>query len=169
MKGTFLVTAGLLLLSLGALAQDSFSTLEERMSGRDFERAGLDKLSPAELEFLNDWLRGKGLAPARAAATGAPAAAGAPAVTEEQMGLRRKTTQSERVVIESNIVGTFRGWTGRNKWTLANGHVWEQVGGETYTAQVTENPDVRIEPKMLGSWKMYVDGYGRSVKVRRIK
>src|SRR5512147_2488885 len=46
-------------ISLSAAASAAeFSSLEERMSQEQFHAAGLDKLSPAELKTLNDWLRG---------------------------------------------------------------------------------------------------------------
>src|SRR5207342_2835934 len=51
-----------LLLAIFGLAANSasaagFSSLEERMSQSEFHAAGLDKLSPAELNALNEWLR----------------------------------------------------------------------------------------------------------------
>lgn len=38
-------------------AAEGFSTLEERMSGKEFKETGLGKLTEAELSALNDWLR----------------------------------------------------------------------------------------------------------------
>ena len=51
-----------LLLAVFGLAANSasaagFSSLEERMSQSEFHAAGLDKLSPTELNALNEWLR----------------------------------------------------------------------------------------------------------------
>src|SRR5581483_2843940 len=46
----------LLLSALPAFGQQ-FSSLEERMSGADFKAAGLDKLSPEELKYLDNWLQ----------------------------------------------------------------------------------------------------------------
>ena len=53
-----------LVLSLQSAAQaaDGFSTLEERMSGKEFKETGLGKLTDAELAALNDWLRGHSVA-----------------------------------------------------------------------------------------------------------
>jgi hypothetical protein len=39
-----------------ALAVESFSTLEERMSSSEFKETGLDKLTGSELGALNVWL-----------------------------------------------------------------------------------------------------------------
>ncbi len=64
---------------VAAQAADEFSTLEERMSGKEFKETGLGKLTDAELAALNDWLRRHSVAtlenaaahPADSAATGA--------------------------------------------------------------------------------------------------
>ena len=141
---------GVLSLPLATLADD---TLQERMSDDEFQRAGLHRLSEAELEYLNDWLAGKHAMPAPSGPT------------DRQMGLREAP---EPVVIETRIAGEFNGWSGRTRFTLENGQVWEQVGGGTYYHRA-DSPAVRIEPKTMGSWKMYIEGIGRSVKVKRIK
>jgi hypothetical protein len=54
----FAVSLLVLAFAAPAAAQE-FSSLEERMSAAEFKAAGLDKLSPAELEALNRWLRGQ--------------------------------------------------------------------------------------------------------------
>ena len=41
-------------LNFSAHAADGFSTLEERMSGKEFKETGLVKLTEAELSELND-------------------------------------------------------------------------------------------------------------------
>lgn len=172
-------TGAHLFVASAALAQ---STLEERMTGQEFEQAGLDKLSPAELEFLNQWLKDDRppASPPKAAnapASGAPASTGgattpAPAVaaresaTIDQRGLRPK--ESSRTPIEARIDGKFTGWSGRTRFKLDNGMVWQQVGSGEVRAS-SDSPKVTIEPKSLGSWKLYVEGVGRSVKVKRIK
>ena len=43
-------------------AQESFSSVEERMTGKEFMETGLSKLTDAELEALNNWLRGHSVA-----------------------------------------------------------------------------------------------------------
>lgn len=154
----------LLALGLATLAlanEPEFSSLQEKMSGRDFERSGLDKLSESELEYLNEWLREQGLLAAQAPAP-APAQSGG----ENRVGF--VPTSPERYTIESSIVGEFRGWSGRTRFKLANGQVWQQVGGGQVHYRA-DSPAVRIEPKALGSWKLFVDGLGRGVKVRRVE
>ena len=47
----------LLLCGISVLAQERFSSVEERMTGKEFKASGLDKLSDEELAALNSWLR----------------------------------------------------------------------------------------------------------------
>ena len=44
-------------LHCAANASNSFSTLEERMSGKEFKETGIVKLTDEELAALNAWLR----------------------------------------------------------------------------------------------------------------
>lgn len=163
MKAPIIAALGALLLAPALDAQE-FSTLEEQMSAEEYSKSGLDKLSPAELRFLNQWLERRDVAVDRPAPAPAAAAAGE-APTDAQMGLREAP---ERVVIESRIVGEFNGWSGRTRFKLENGQVWQQVGAGSYYGRA-DSPAVRIEPKSFGSWKLYVEGIGRGVKVKRVK
>lgn len=136
-----------------------FSTLEERMSGKEFSAAGLDRLSPEQLKSLNDWLRIHGLAP------GAPMRSptsrdGTPEFYPEE---------NERQAIDAHIAGPLDGWLGKTTFKLDNGQVWQQAESGMRTDLGLNNPPVRIKPMMLGSWLMYVEGCGCSLRVRRIK
>ena len=63
MNKTHLTLAACALLASGAaLAQQGFSTIEERMTGKEFTETGLTKLSPEELDALNEWLRSHSVA-----------------------------------------------------------------------------------------------------------
>lgn len=147
-------------LSASVAAQATeFSTLEERMSGADFKAAGLDRLSPDQLKSLNDWLRVHGLAP------GAPMRSptsrdGIPEFYPEE---------NERQPIEAHIAGRLDGWLGKTTFKLDNGQVWQQAESGMRTDLGLNSPAVRIKPMLLGSWLMYVDGCGCSLRVRRIK
>jgi hypothetical protein len=154
----FLLFIVLAILTLGARAAD-FSSLEERMSEGDFKAAGLNKLSPQELERLNAWLRAHGLT-----AAGPGGAAPAPADT---VGFRAKDN-TEGGPIVSKIKGKFRGWSGHSIFELANGQVWQQVDGTDFNVPAMDNPTVTIESKLLGSWLLKVEGYNHSCRVTRI-
>lgn len=148
------------------------SSLEELMSQDQFERAGLNKLSAEELAFLNRWIRERKAMPAPAAPV-APAAAAAsadnttaPAASDSSAGFRPKAAKREKIV--SQIDGEFSGWSGKTRFKLKNGQVWRQIDDRSFPHSAFE-PKVEIRPKAAGSWRMYVDGINRSVKVVRIK
>ncbi|MBL8296883.1 MAG: hypothetical protein JNN30_00930 [Rhodanobacteraceae bacterium] len=136
-----------------------FSTLEERMSGAEFTAAGLDRLSPEQLKSLNDWLRVHGLAPGAPVATGG-SRNGVPEFYPDD---------DEREVVEAHIAGRFDGWLGKTTFKLDNGQVWQQAESGMRTDLGLNSPAVRIKPMLLGSWLMYVDGCGCSLRVRRVK
>jgi hypothetical protein len=153
-----LIVVALVLFSLAggtALAQQ-FSTLEERMTHAEFKAAGLEKLTPEELAALNTWLSGK--------ASGAVAATPA----QDTRGFEGRESSVESVV--STIPGTFRGWRGAgDRFTLANGQVWEATSGTGRFSVKIENPTVTIEKGLFSAWYLRVEGYNARAGVKRIK
>ena len=138
----------------GAAAQ-SQPTLEERMSQGEFRAAGLDKLSPAELQQLNAWIQTHSTTETRmVTSTGAPVF---------------YPNSSDRESIEAHIDGIFTGWRGKTVFRLDNGQEWQQAESGTFDAGKLNSPNVRIKPMLLGSWLMYVDNCGCNVRVARIK
>ncbi len=135
-------------------AQTTAPTLEERMSQAEFRNAGLDKLSPEELANLNAWIGAHGGSIRYVTPNGA-------AVFD--------TDQGDRIVVESAIKGTFRGWREHTVFTLENGQQWVPAESGGFDAGTFDSPKVRIKPMMLGSWLMVVEGCSCSVRVRRVK
>ena len=148
-------------LSLAALAAVSaasaagFSSLEERMSQDQFRAAGLDKLSPDELKSLDDWLRTH-----YASTTTYVTPTGAPVFYPKE---------SDRQAVESHLAGSFSGWYGHSVFTLENGQEWTQAESGSYSSGPFDHPKVKIKPMLLGSWLMYVEACGCSVRVQRTK
>ncbi|MBA8884605.1 hypothetical protein [Dokdonella fugitiva] len=136
-------------------AQTQAPTLEERMSQAEFHAAGLDKLSPEELARLNAWIEAHGGGNVKYVSS-----SGAPVFYPDD---------SARENIESSIVGTFEGWRGHTVFTLENGQQWAQAESGSRDTGKFNNPKVKIKPMLLGSWLMYVDGCGCSVRVKRVK
>ncbi|MGK7296436.1 MAG: hypothetical protein ACNS61_11525 [Candidatus Wenzhouxiangella sp. M2_3B_020] len=152
------------LASTPAFGQDEqpFSSLEERMTGSEFNEAGLHKLSPEELAALNQWIRERSVAeyePPERATAGDEAADRAGGSIENM----------PREPIQSRIVGTFGGWSGNTEFVLENGMVWKQDESQRFRIQPVENPMVFIEPGFGGSWRLTVEGHNRSVRVERIR
>jgi hypothetical protein len=141
-------------LAAGSAFAQQFSTLEERMTYAEFKAAGLEKLTAEELAALNSWLAGK----SRVAATPA----------QDTRGFEGRASPDGAVV--SSIPGTFKGWKGKgDRFTLANGQVWEVTDSGTRLSVTLENPTVTIERGMLDAWSLRVEGYNARARVKRIK
>jgi hypothetical protein len=162
---------------VSANAQEAFSTLEERMSGKEFKETGLSRLTDEELVELNDWIRRHSVATlenASARSTAGGTAAGA-AYVDSETDIRgfeheKKFFGGKNDTIHSNIVGTFTGWSGNNTiFKLTNGMIWEQAEGETFVVKATENAAITIEKGMIGGWRLSMVGYNNKVRVNRIQ
>jgi len=159
---------------LAAQAAEDFSTLEERMSGKEFKETGLVKLTDQELAALNDWLRRRSVATLENAAARQAASTQitqTPAVAEDTRGFEtRDKDDYTDDDIQSTIVGTFDGWSGNNTlFKLANGMIWQQVDAETFYVAPTENAEVVISKGLLNRWELSMVGYNSSVRVKRVK
>ncbi|WP_018973091.1 hypothetical protein [Rudaea cellulosilytica] len=152
-----IVGLALSLLALSAIAAETTPTLEERMSKGEFHAAGLDKLSPAELKSLNDWLSGHAIVKT---ITKIETPTGKPVF---------ETDQGQRQVIETRITGRFTGWYGKTIFRLDNGQEWTQAESGQMSNGKYDNPKVKIKPMLLGSWLLYVEPCGCSVRVERTK
>jgi hypothetical protein len=141
-----------LIAAMPVMAQQ-FSSLEERMSAADFRAAGLDRLTPQQLQFLDDWLRIH-------EQVKTVSASGNPVFYPDNQP-RDKFT--------SHMVGHFSGWSGHNMFTLDNGQVWKQAESGAYSCPSVDNPTVTIKPMILGSWLLYGQGCNQSVRVERVK
>jgi len=147
-----LAALALLIAALPVMAQQ-FSSLEERMSAADFKSAGLDKLTPEQLQFLDNWLRAH-------EQTKVVSPSGQPVFYPNEQSRDKFST---------HLVGHFSGWAGNTVFTLDNGQVWKQAESGAYSCPNLDNPEVTIKPMILGSWLMYVQGCNQSVRVERVK
>ena len=143
-----------LLLTAPSVFAQQFSSLEERMSESDFKAAGLDKLSPDELKYLDQWLQSH--------------------QQVKMVGSNGKPVfyaDSDRAEFETHLVGSFSGWNDRtnNIFTLSNGQVWRMAESGAESCPSVLNPKVTIKPMILGSWLMYIQGCNDSVRVERVK
>jgi len=158
------LTILMIAISSSAAGQQAFSSLEEQMSGKEFTAAGLQKLTPAELDALNNWIRSRSLATLDEAK---PTSAGAGA---NEAGFEAQSVQDmERTTINSRLVGKFTGWDGQTVFKLENGMIWEQADKDKFFIKEVENPMVSIEPGAFKTWKLSVEGYSSHCKVKRIQ
>lgn len=150
---------------LSAQPESAFSSLEERMTGSEFNEAGLHKLSPAELAALNRWIRERSLAEYEGPSQTSDSNSGLP----DQPGELPEIERMAREEFQSRIVGEFSGWSGNTEFELENGMVWKQDESDRFRMQPVENPLVTISPGIFGSWRLSVEGHNRAVRVERIK
>jgi len=169
-----LVFALALSISSVAFAVDSFSTLEERMSGKEFKATGLGKLTDAELTELNDWLRSHSVATLEnSAARSGSAAATTAGSSKDLRGFENQPKDDPNgnngKEIHGTIVGTFNGWNGKGAiFKLTNGMIWQATENDTFFTQATENAQVTIQKGFMGNWRLSMDGHGSAVRVKRI-
>lgn len=163
----------LLCFTMSALAQEGFSSVEERMTGKEFMETGLSKLTDEELVRLNEWLRAHSVATLDAASVPArtvPAARSQVAVAgpaSDTRGLKKDEEDYESIV--TRIDGEFSGWDGETIFKLENGMVWKQAQSDRFFTKTMINPEVVIKSTMFGAWRLEVEGYNKSVKVERIQ
>lgn len=169
-------------LHLTAHAADEFSTVEERMSGKEFKETGLSKLTDDELANLNEWLRRHSVATLENASarpstqqiivqsTGGEI----PLTTNDKRGLGylgvKYNHDPDDNVISGTILGTFSGWgTKGTLYKLTNGMVWEQTEKEDFSVNPVVNPDITIRKNRLGNWQLSMVGHESEVRVKRIR
>ncbi|MEM1412288.1 MAG: hypothetical protein AAGH19_08005 [Pseudomonadota bacterium] len=143
-----------------AHAQQGFSTIEERMTGKEFTSAGLDKLSDEELAALNDWLRSHSVATLENR-------------SQEYADTRGFESQALADLDDSDVTspikGEFRGWTGDTVFELENGMIWQQVETGSFAIPATTGAVAIIDKGLFNSWRMRIEGYNKSIRVERIQ
>jgi len=152
-------------------AANDFSTLEERMNGKEFKETGLVKLTDQELANLNAWLRRHSVATLENASASPAAGAVSTKSTEDTRGLKKKTKDdTSDKVINGTIVGTFSGWNGKGTlFKLTNGMIWQQTESDIFSVKAVENAEVTIRQGFMGNWRLSMVGYNSAVRVKRIK
>lgn len=152
-------------------AASGFSTLEERMTAKEFQETGLNKLTNGELSVLNEWLRRHSVATLENinALTDAGAEASGPKGDLRGFANRPKNDGLDDV-IKATVVGTFDGWVAKGDlFKLNNGMVWQQDEKGSFSMAPVNNAQVTIKKNMFGNWHMSVAGHNKKVQVIRIQ
>ena len=158
------IAALIVCLSVSAQAQKAFSTIEERMTGREYTDTGLNKLTEEELAALNEWLRDHSVATMENAANQSQSTSG------DTRGFEVEAAKElDRSLITARIEGPFTGWDGNTVFKLDNGMVWKQAEGDTFYVKEINNPQVTVKPGAFGTWRLSVEGYGSKVRVKRLQ
>ena len=145
-----LVATALLTTSSISSAQERFPGIKALMTEEEMEASGVNDLSRRQLEALNTWL-------IRYTANEAPV-------------LQAENEEVIEVVqqgMTSRIVGEFNGWSGKTRFVLENGQVFEQRRPGRWKITLN-NPEVHINQTFMGALEMEVVSEGRSIGVRRL-
>jgi hypothetical protein len=168
-KLLFLILSCLVIVSVHAA--DGFSTLQERMTSKEFKEAGLDKLTSEELAALNEWARRHSVATLKNASARSNGSAAINASSGDMRGFKGQSgDDSLGKIIHGNIAGTFDGWIGKGTlFKLTNGMVWQQDEKDSFTVEPMENAEISIKKSLMGNWHLSVVGYNKKVQVIRIQ
>ena len=142
------------------------------MGQAELARSGLAHLSAEERQFLQNWLTDNQdaifqLISSDSQKSGRTVDPGDSFGLEQTDEYHRNLSQSAQE-IRSRISGPFNGWSGRTVFRLDNGHVWRQVGSGNFYVNETD-PEIIIRRGAMGSYLLQLEGYGRTVRVRRIE
>jgi hypothetical protein len=147
------VITGLLILSAVpafALAEENFPGIEKLMTPEEIQAAGISRLTAVEIKALDDWL-------VRYTAKQAP-------------DLNVRNDEVRRVFledVETSIVGRFVGWSGKTRFKLANGEVWQQRYGKSFNTNLMD-PKVVLKRTWAGTYELYVIEADRAIGVKRV-
>ncbi|MGD8383813.1 MAG: hypothetical protein PVF89_00260 [Lysobacterales bacterium] len=154
-----------------AMAAESFSTLEERMTDKEMQDTGLNKLTDQELARLNEWLRRHSVATLENAQA-RPASGGGEQADTRGFELKKNKKKDSNLgkTIHAHIVGAFSGWKGKGTlFKLDNGMVWKQAEAGTFAIREVTNPEITIKRGFLGDWNLSVVGYATTIRVKRVQ
>ena len=121
-----------------AAREEMSGSIQQMMTPAEFKAAGLNKLSPEELQKLDAWLQGYR------------------EVAEKKATARAARTKMDLLV--SRVDGTFNGLTGRTVIRLEDGTVWKQANADDrFRPKVTDHPAAAVIHGIFG-YKMQIEG-----------
>jgi hypothetical protein len=128
-----------------AAPKEMSGSIQEMMTPEEFRAAGLNKLSPDELQKLDAWLQGYRQVTEQTAEKKATAKASA-------------ESHAKMDLLVSRVDGTFNGLTGRTVIRLEDGTVWKQANADDrYRPKVTDHPAAAVIHGVFG-YKMRIEG-----------
>ena len=156
-----------------AAANPAPASLIKTLTPEEFTKAGLAKLTPDELTFLEEALNRHQEGVAQAAPV-APTETvikstdrAASSFGSEQVAPVQKVVTDQE--LHAHIEGTIESFSGRAVFVLDNGQIWQQRIPETvYFTPKLENPEVVITRGLVG-YKMLIVEANRIVFVKRIQ
>jgi hypothetical protein len=138
----YLTLGSLVILGFGepvrAAQNETGAGIQQMMSPEEFRAAGLNKLSPDELQKLDAWLQGY-----------------------RQTAEKKATSRAERTKLDllvSRVDGSFNGLTGRTIIRLEDGTAWKQANADDrFHPRVTDHPAAAVVHTIFG-YRMRIEG-----------
>ncbi|WP_438479799.1 hypothetical protein [Oleiharenicola lentus] len=183
MKTSLLAFVVLFSASLG-LAQPAFPGLKNVLTAAEWQRAGLDRLTPDELGVIDAAIiryNGRTTAQLQAdlaaakqaqvvvqqnsvAVASTPGAATAPKGWMERFGLPVFNDSDWRAMppLKAKVVK----WDGGNRFVLDNGQVWEGFQAITYELP---GKNIEIQARPHGQFALVVEGVNTTLRVMRLR
>jgi hypothetical protein len=128
-----------------AAPEEMSGSIQQMMTPEEFKAAGLNKLSPDELQKLDAWLQGYRQVTEQTAEKKATAKASA-------------ESHAKMDLLVSRVDGSFNGLTGRTVIRLEDGTVWKQANADDrYRPKVTDHPAAAVIHGVFG-YKMRIEG-----------
>lgn len=143
---------GLLLVPIAAA--EAPPDVRALMTADEFNAAGLERLSPSELEALSRWLLSY-------------TARQSTELRQNSKSVEEEIRKVEEEGVRTRIAGEFHGWDGDTLFRLENGQVWKQrlPGKWRYRAIA---PEVELSKNLMGYWMLRVLDADRAVGVTRV-
>jgi hypothetical protein len=150
MKPLIAIFALLLATTGFAFGQNSdFPGVQKTMTPEQMAATGVNKLTPAEREKLDQFIRGYvGVSNKRAA--------DAAAATAVERAVRDNKVRPPEVT-ESRMAHDYKGYSSRTVFTLENGQKWKAADGGEEPHATVPRPGVVILKDSFG-YKMYIEG-----------
>jgi hypothetical protein len=166
MKSIYQIACSLVLITLtsSGFALD----LRKDLSTAQFDAAGLNKLSEAELDTLQALMDGQKSSSGKSAVqTATPSVASAKA-PENSDSWKPEVAQAKPEAFNAELDDSFSGRSGRGtSISLSNGQVWQQTDAIAVSFKVKDKR-VRVRPAMFG-WRLMFLQNNQSVAVKRIR
>jgi hypothetical protein len=164
------------------LASAAAAQSVQEMSEAERQATGVAKLSASELAALQAWMDAK-----RSSSTAdnvEPRALTAPAPRVNVPSAANDMGQvqphiapdnfvppgksEKRLAFDATLAEPIRQLSGKTRIRLSNGQVWQQADGFTWSGSLS-TLEVRVKPKIAGSYLMQFKANNMSVRVKRIQ
>jgi hypothetical protein len=127
---------------------EAYTKIEQRLTAEQLHETGLDTLSLAQLEKLNQLLNEESLSKTNIEKT----AVNTPprSASTNMVGLDQKP-------IKSRLKGSISGWDVDTVFELENGQKWKVLKGNMTLRKPLQNPEIIVLPGIAGRWFLQVD------------